>query len=79
MAEQITKHFGNWFDSKGLSDPDNANINPKALRDWARSKEHEPAFKEHTESAKHEADKAHKLGMKMRNKDLKEHEQDHWG
>lgn len=71
------KHFGQWHDLRTLhGDSANQNTDHKALREWARSKEHLPGFNEQAAAAKHQADAAHRQGMKMRNK---EHEQSHWG
>lgn len=73
------KYFGNWHNSRGGFDQGaNSNTDPKALREWANSKKDNPNFDAVAASAKHQADEAHKMGMKMRNKDLKEHEHPYW-
>ncbi len=71
--------FGNWFDGRGgVYEHGNTNSDPKTIREWARTKEHLPGFKEFVSSAKAEADVAHRLNMKQKNKHLKEHEKPEW-
>ncbi len=72
------KNFGNWFDGRTVSQPDNSNTDHKALRDWARSKEHNPAFHKEVANAKEHATKVHHQKMKMENSSLKEHEHPYW-